>query len=940
MLEAPIPEDDECRLQALDSYGLIDTPGEQKFDDLISIAAYICQCSTALISLVDSHRQWFKSSIGLGEVRETPRSVSFCGHAIQTGALFEITDTHEDLRFCDNPLVTSAPFVRFYAGVPLIDEDGYALGTLCVIDQQPKRLNAAQKQALLALSRTVLQLFAAHRADRRREYLGQMFDSSPSYVFVVDLKKMRFVYANPAAFRSMEMLGEQLATLEPHLVFDQVDYAHWQSSHKDEHTPQQEWQLRRTRLKRKAGPPIPVQLKISTTAIHGRPALLLIAQDISDLLDTEDKLGKAQTQAMKLALVASHTSNIVLITDAKRQVEWVNPSFTRLTGLTLAEVQGRSLRDLLGGSRDNTQIQRMQDALKKGRPVLEELHNTTPDGGEYDLVLEMQPVVDDAGNVRHFVSIGTDITERKAFEKALEDAKEQAEAANRIKTDFLSMISHEIRTPLNGIIGTVELLRRVVVPPAELLDILSEASNTLLVLINDLLDLSRIEAGRLQLEHEPFNLPRLIETAGALYKAGADDKGVSLETVVDADLPEWCVGDGFRLRQVLMNLVNNAVKFTADGRVRISCDRQGQDSNGVICRFEVADTGIGIAPRALPHIFEAFTQQDNSLARRYGGSGLGLAICHDLVQMMGGEMTVNSSPGEGSVFSFAIKLEIASSAETNTALTTSSTEAIVEGQLSGQRLAEGLKVLIVDDSATNLTVLSAMLTDCGAKVLACEHAAAALDVLQSDRFDIVMTDLRMPDMNGFELLQTLRGLNKHSSTSVVAVTAHADAKTLEACQKAGFDAHLTKPITFAALNQALTHALGRITDSSHVANAQASYGTPPPLRLDWTQALKRLNKDKGLLHTLCKLFLQEHDRYILAISAAIDKADLEAVQTAAHSLKGSAGYFGQNQLLTTIERLELAARQADSVACRHLSERLGEDLPAFLDAIRNFADHD
>ena len=193
--------------------------------------------------------------------------------------------------------------------------------------------------------------------------------------------------------------------------------------------------------------------------------------------------------------------------------------------------------------------------------------------------------------LQHFVAIGTDITEQKAIEHALQAAKEQAEAANRIKTDFLSMISHEIRTPLNGIVGTIELLAQQPSAQSAHVDILKDASSSLLVLIDDLLDLSRIEAGRLQLEHSPFDLPKLVHSVSALYEAGAAAKGISLQTAVDTVLPASCIGDPFRLKQVLMNLVSNAVKFTSHGSVRLSCYRVSQETNADYYQFEVRDTG-------------------------------------------------------------------------------------------------------------------------------------------------------------------------------------------------------------------------------------------------------------------------------------------------------------------------------------------------------------
>ncbi|MEX2044669.1 MAG: ATP-binding protein [Opitutus sp.] len=412
--------------------------------------------------------------------------------------------------------------------------------------------------------------------------------------------------------------------------------------------------------------------KSVATDANGRPTRIVgTVQDITARREAEIALRESQADARKLSLVAAKTDNPVLIASPDGRMEWANEAFCRMMEYELQEIVGRKSVDFLTGPETNPlNSASINAAIAQGTGISTDGVCYSKSGRKYHLHIELQPVRAAGGELENFITVATDITARVETELQLRRAKAEADDASLAKSEFLASMSHEIRTPMNGVIGMTSLLMEtpLTAEQRDFANTIRTSSEALLTIINDILDFSKIESGRMELECAPFELAPCLEDALDLFSLQASAKGIELVYTISPDVPSWIVGDITRLRQVLVNLVNNAVKFTPRGMISIEVHLAtgeaaptdidpgaGSAPRGITLEFAVRDTGIGIPPERLDRLFKVFSQVDSSTTRRYGGTGLGLAICHRLCELMGGSIRVESKVGVGSLFLFTVQ---------------------------------------------------------------------------------------------------------------------------------------------------------------------------------------------------------------------------------------------------------------------------------------------
>lgn len=503
-------------------------------------------------------------------------------------------------------------------------------------------------------------------------------------------------------------------------------------------------------------------------------------------------------------------------------------------------------------------------------------------------------------------------------DRELVEARDVALSAARLKAQFTANVSHEIRTPLNGLLGMLQLLREtsLTAKQRERLTVAEASGHTLLTLINDILDFSRLESGRVDLESIPFDLPTKVAEVAALFELQTRNKGIALDVVIAPEVPPFVTGDPVRLGQVLTNLIGNAVKFTSAGGVTVDVDCVPDGSGHV--RVTVTDTGIGIADEDIGRIFQSFTQADSSTTRQFGGSGLGLTITRQLVELMGGEIGVHSTPGQGSTFSFSLPLARAQLPDA---------DGFVEA--AALEPADRLRVLVAEDNATNQLVAKGLLEACGCDVTVVADGQAAIDAWAAGRFDAILMDCNMPGMDGLEATRHIRAQEAPGMrVPIVAMTANVDADLIKLCYAAGMDEALPKPMQLRTVRLLLSrwstpHALTEPEPAADVVDAAATAATATAAVVN-TALLGELQIALGdTLPTVIRTFVADSAVYLQELRGAALAGDTGRIRSLAHTLKGSARNVGADQMANLADHIERLAGGANPDLASLVS--LGED---------------
>ncbi len=656
----------------------------------------------------------------------------------------------------------------------------------------------------------------------------------------------------------------------------------------------------------------------------------------------------AQDELAKLSLVASSTDNLVIITGADGHAEWVNQAFERRTGYLLAEVIGRKPGGLLQGPDTNpATVQRIREGIAQGRSVREEILNYTKGGAPYWVNLQISPVLDARGVLSRLVSVQSDITERKRQEQQILEhntqlegrvllrtaelarAKELAEAATVAKSAFIANMSHEIRTPMNAIIGLSSLCLRTDLDEKQrdYVAKVERAAKNLMRIVNDILDFSKIEAGGLELEVTDFSLPGVLSNLESLVGSLARRKGLVFTIEQAGNVPDSLRGDGLRLEQVLLNLVGNAVKFTARGSVKVSVGVVAETAEELMLQFSIRDTGIGVSREQRERLFQPFSQADNSISRQYGGTGLGLVISQRLVQQMGGKVWVDANSTEGSTFRFTARFGRGDA--TSTRLPMLSLEAVRARDAEHAQLA-GLRVLVAEDNLFNQQLVCELLEAVGVQVAVACNGLEVIDLLDSGQaFDLVLMDVQMPVLDGLEATRRIRAMPSRAGLVVIAVTANIRGEDQAACLAAGMNDFEIKPIDPPALYSKLAKwRPGRLEGQDSPAfRAPAPVVTMP--NVDLSVLSRILNGDMAKVRRFGDKFLDTARVALQDLQSASSRRDLVAMSRLCHKLRPAAATVGAVRMAGLCQDIETACNAGDG----RQAERLFAEMPALLDEV-------
>ena len=768
-----------------------------------------------------------------------------------------------------------------------------------------------------------------------------------------------------------------------------------------------------------------------------------VSRDVTDRKRTEDELAY---ERFLLTTLLENSPDYIYFKDAKSHFLRISRELSRRFLLSHPEeAEGKTDFDFFEFRRAEQAAADEQEVMRSGRPIVDKEEQQVWPNGEITWVSTTKvPLRDSAGTISGTFGISRDITDRKRSEQQLQAAKEAAEAASRAKSLFLANMSHEVRTPLNAIIGMTELVlgSELSAQQRERIGVVQQSGEALLSLVDDLLDFSKIEAGRVDLEEQPFDLREMLGDAMKWLAMRAHGKGLELAYSIRPEVPQAIIGDCVRLRQVIVNLVGNAIKFTDRGEVVLDAAVESREGRNLTLRFAVSDTGIGVPETKLDRIFDAFEQADSSSTRRFGGAGLGLAISAKLAGLMGGKIWAESRVGSGSTFYFTARFAVDESqtaapalpalGETNprralvvddsptsrriiaemlgswnieaacAAGTREAVELFHNACRSGQpfdllvadcempemdgfalveqigreaqrrvavlmmltsddqrthvercermgiqayvvkpvkqselfeavALALGLPVvaddsnlpspaeppcklppldiLLVEDSLVNQKLAVALLERAGHRVTLAVHGREAVDAVGRGRFDLVLMDVQMPEMDGLEATQVIRAGEQASGRHIpiIAMTAHAMKGDRERCLAAGMDEYVSKPIRarqlFASMEAVLGHNLQPLA-ATPVAKVEDC-----PVKIDWSAALEAVQNDDGLLRIVIETFLEESPQKMAAIRQAIDEGDAASLRISAHALKGGIRYFGHCRAFELARELEAVGQR-------------------------------
>ncbi|HYD46132.1 MAG TPA: ATP-binding protein [Phenylobacterium sp.] len=791
------------------------------FDRLCRLARRATGAPYAFVGLMEADQLWICDD---GATDDTvPRDQSLSSLPVDTGELLWIENAALDPRFIDNPKVFGEPHIRFYAGAPIRLSSGEVLGVLMLLDRVPRAhdpqvaADLADLAALMASEwehRIGAQDQAAREAEARaaKSLIEATIRHAPVAVAVAD-RNLRLALTSQRWDAEMGPEAQSASGKTLHELFPRSK-DDW-SEALEQALAGEAVRLGTLRLDIAGGRRLWVAAELTpwradTGEVEG---VVIVTYDVSAMVAALDDAKRAE---QRLTIAAELGNLVVWEMDWRRRE--LSGGGLRPEGeqATYDELD----RDMWGSLHPDDRADAQaawDDHVAYGTPFRRTYRHLQRTTGQYVWVdSACEAIKTSSGKIERVIGAIRNIDHERRAEAELLQAKEAAEGASRAKSEFLANMSHEIRTPLNGVMGVAGALAKTALSPAqaEMVSLIETSAQTLQALLTDILDLARIEAGRMELKTEPFDLGVSVEACCALFEATAQAKGLEFSLAFAPGARGIFMGDAVRLRQILCNLLSNAIKFTTEGEVSLTVGAE-PTASGAALSFFVRDSGIGFDDETKARLFERFEQADGSITRRFGGTGLGLAISRSLAEAMGGRLTADATPGEGACFRLELEL-----ARAEAPAVAGETRAIGAGfDLAGRR------ILLAEDHPTNRRVVELILGAVGVELTCVEDGAQAVEAAAREAFDLVLMDMQMPVMDGLTAIRHIRAMEAEGKVPrmpILTLTANAMPEHAAASLSAGADGHVTKPITADALLAAVEAGLMRTGATSDGQHAQSA----------------------------------------------------------------------------------------------------------------------